>query len=156
MQENAGQSSDLADLSGRNAARNQLMRIEETRVDLAVTQDLVKPLCLRSEDMSAGNRPGQEISKWRHHDEPTSVDDHDVVDGLGDLRENVTRHQDSSSRRCELAEKLTKPMHALRVESIRRFVENQQLRDLQGVKRRARAAVSCPSSNHQRGGEPLS
>ena len=128
MQENAGQSSDLADLSGRNAARNQLMRIEETRVDMAVTQDLVKPLCLWSEDMSAGNRPGQEIRKWRDHDEPTSFDDHDVVDGLGDLRENVTRHQDSSSRRCEVTEKLTEPVHALRVESIRRFVENQQLR----------------------------
>ena len=127
MEENAGCSSDLADLSGRSAGCDQLMRIHETRVDLAVAQDLVEPLCLRGDDVSACNGPGQEISKWRDHDEPTSVDDHDVVDGLGDLCENVTRHQYRSSRRRKLAEKLTKPMHALGVESVRRFVEDQQL-----------------------------
>src|SRR6476646_2761071 len=127
MQEDARRSGDLAHLSGCDPACNQLVRVEQTRVDLVPTQDFVKPPCLRCDDMSPCNRSAEESGKRGDHYEPTPVDDHDVVDGLGDLGENVARHEHCPALRRELAEKLSKPMHTLRVESVRWFVENQQL-----------------------------
>ena len=60
-------------------------------------------------------------------DEPAAVDDHDVVDGLRHLGEHVARDEDRASLGRERAEEVAQPADALRVEPVRRLVEDEHL-----------------------------
>ena len=59
---------------------------------------------------------------------PPVGDDHDVVDGLGDLGEQVARDQHGAASVGEGAQELPQPVDALRIEAVRRLVEDQHLR----------------------------
>ena len=59
--------------------------------------------------------------------QPTSVDDHDAVDCLRDLRENVARDEDGPTLRGERAQELPQPPHPLGVEPVGGLVQHQQL-----------------------------
>ena len=82
-----------------------------------------------------------DLGHRRLPDEPAAMDDHDLVDGLRDLREDVARDQDRPPLARERAEEVAKPADALRVEAVRRLVEDEHL----GVaEKRRREAESLP------------
>ena len=55
------------------------------------------------------------------------MDDHDVVDGLGDLREHVARDKDRPPLARERAQEVAEPADSLRVEAVGGLVEDEHL-----------------------------
>ena len=55
------------------------------------------------------------------------MDDHDLVDRLGDLREHVARDQNRSALARERSEEVAKPTDPLGIEAVRRLVEDEDL-----------------------------
>ena len=53
------------------------------------------------------------------------MDDHDLVDDLLDLGQDVTRDEDRPPLRRKRAQKLAQPTDSLRVEPVRRLVEHE-------------------------------
>ena len=87
------------------------------------------------------------LPERRLDDELAVVDDHNLVDGLSDLGEDMARDQDGPLPGCEGAEEVAQPAYASGVESVGRFVEDQQF----GSPRRAAASPSrcrIPSEKH--------
>jgi hypothetical protein len=68
-----------------------------------------------------------QLAERRVHDEPAGIDHHDLVDRLRDLGEHVAGEQDSTALRGERTQEVTQPAHALRVQAVRRLVQNQDL-----------------------------
>ena len=60
-------------------------------------------------------------------DEPAAVDDQHLVDGLGDLGEDVARDQHGAALGGERAQEVAQPAHPLRVEAVGGLVEDEQL-----------------------------
>src|SRR5215217_6125873 len=80
---------------------------------------------------------GRELIELCLPDEASARDDHNVVDGLCDLGEEMARHQNRSPVVGEGPKRPSQPSHTLGIEAIRRLVENQD-----------------PRMAEQRGGEP--
>src|SRR6185369_6146126 len=57
----------------------------------------------------------------------TGRDDDDLIDGLGDLAEDVARDHDRSTRGSQPTQQAPKPRHSGRVEPIGRLIEDQYL-----------------------------
>ena len=55
------------------------------------------------------------------------MDDHDLVDGLRNLREHVTRDQDRPPLARERAEEIAEPADALRIEAVCGLIEHEHL-----------------------------
>ena len=70
---------------------------------------------------------GGELGERRLDHQPPPVDDHHLVDRLRDLGEDVARDEDGASLSGEGAQEVPQPADALGIESVRRFVEDQQL-----------------------------
>ena len=66
-------------------------------------------------------------SKRRLRHQAAVVDDHDRVDRLRHLGEDVTRHEHRLAVGGERAQEVAQPAHALRVEAVRRLVEHEEL-----------------------------
>src|SRR5439155_4704832 len=64
-------------------------------------------------------------------DATTAAQDRDAIAGVLDLREDVTRHEDGSSLVRQLSHQHPHLMDAGRIETVGRFVEDQQLRILE-------------------------
>jgi hypothetical protein len=60
-------------------------------------------------------------------DQLAAVDDHDLVDGLRHLGEHVARDQDRPALARERPEEVAEPADALRVEAVRRLVQDEHL-----------------------------
>ena len=60
-------------------------------------------------------------------DEPSPVDDHDLVDRLRDLGQHVARDEHGLARGGEPAHERSQPVDALGVEAVGRLVEDQEL-----------------------------
>ena len=71
-----------------------------------------------------GARPGQVGQRGRAH-EAAAVDDHDVIDGMGDLGEQVAGHDDGPAFGGQAAQQVTEPPHAGGVEAVRGLVEHE-------------------------------
>jgi hypothetical protein len=103
-----------------------------------------------------GGRPGGLRLHLRHRrvlDELPTVDDHDVVDRLRHLREDVTRDENRPALPGERAEEVTEPADSLRVEAVRRLVEHEHLRiaeksggEPQSLAHAERVALHAPAS----------
>ena len=78
--------------------------------------------------MTAEARRGGELGQRGAGDQPALVQDHDVVDGLGDLREQMTRHDDGAPGVGLAAQEGPQPVHALRVEAVGGLVEDEHRR----------------------------
>ena len=55
-------------------------------------------------------------------------DDQHLVDRLRDLGENVARDEHGASLRRERAQEVAQPAHPLGIETVRRLIQDQQLR----------------------------
>jgi hypothetical protein len=60
--------------------------------------------------------------------QPAFVDDHRLVDGLGDLAEQVAGDQDGAALVGQVAQQTAQPRHASRVQPVGRFVKQQHWR----------------------------
>ena len=87
-------------------------------------------------------------------DEAAAVDDHDLVDGLRDLGEDVARDEDRPAPRRERAQEVAEPADPLRVETVRRLVEHEHLGVAEERRREARAAAACRASSPSRAACP--
>ena len=79
-----------------------------------------------NDDGRAG--PGGELGQRGAGDQPALVEDHDVVDGLGDLGEQVAGHDDGASGVGLAAQEGPQPVHALGVEAVGGLVEDEHRR----------------------------
>jgi hypothetical protein len=103
-----------------------------------------------------GGRPGGLRLHLRHRrvlDELPTVDDHDIVDRLRHLREDVARDENPPAFPGERAEEVTEPADSLRVEAVRRLVEHEHLRiaeksagEPQSLAHAERVALHAPAS----------
>jgi hypothetical protein len=57
------------------------------------------------------------------HDEAATMDDHDAVDGLGDLRQEVTGDKDRLPLRGERPKEVPQPPHPLGIEAVGGLVQ---------------------------------
>src|SRR4029453_401634 len=80
---------------------------------------------LRAPRPNATGSPRHELGRRRLHDELAAMDDHDLVDDLLDLGEDVTRDEDRPPLRRKRAQELAKPTDSLWVEPVRRLVEHE-------------------------------
>ena len=83
--------------------------------------------------------------------QPAAMDDHDLVDGLSNLREDVARDEDRAPLRRERAQKVAEPADALRIEAVRRLVEDEHLRVAEQRRGRARGADASRASSPSHG-----
>ena len=60
-------------------------------------------------------------------DDPSVVDDDDVVDGLRDLGQHVAGQQDRATLAGQTAQEVPQPADALGIQAVRRFVEHEDL-----------------------------
>ncbi len=67
------------------------------------------------------------------------MDDHDLVDGLGDLGEHVARHEDRPTVCGERAQEVAEPADSLRVEAVGGLVEDENLGIAEERRREAQA-----------------
>ena len=67
------------------------------------------------------------------------VDDHDLVHGLSDLREDVARNENGAAFGRLRAEQVTEPPDALRIEPVGRLVEDEHLRVAEQCRRETQA-----------------
>ena len=79
-------------------------------------------------DAHAGLRAARQVGERRLHHEAPASDDHDVVDGLRDLGQQVARHDHRPAAVGERTEEAAQPVHALGVEAVGGLVEDQHLR----------------------------
>lgn len=120
---------DLGDLLGGDGADRQSP--VRSALDVLVarfaqrTHELVRLVGLHQDP--AGSLGTQLVERTVVH-RLTPADDHDLVDGLLDLTQQVTRDQHRPAARGEVPEEATQPRDALGVEAVRRLVEDQHLR----------------------------
>ncbi len=77
--------------------------------------------------MHASACAGDQLVQVGSQDQPAPVDDEDVVDRLGYLREDMTRDEDGLALGGEAPEKLAEPVHPFGIQAVRRLVEDQKL-----------------------------
>ena len=63
--------------------------------------------------------------EWGVGHEPSPVDDHDPFCHFGQLGQQVARHQDGPTLGGQPAQEVADPAHARRVETVGRFVEDE-------------------------------
>ena len=68
---------------------------------------------------------GEQVRGRAARDQPAAVDDQDVVDGLAQLGKLMAGHQHGASLLRERAQQASQPVHAERIESVGRFVEDE-------------------------------
>ena len=73
-------------------------------------------------------RAGEHLVHRPLQHEPAVRDDHDLVDGLRDLGEHMAGDEDGAALRRERPDQVAQPADALRVEPVRRLVEDERLR----------------------------
>ena len=118
--------------------------ISPTRSGAAATASVPSPIERASKPASASERRERagsgradsrlagshrlDLGHRRVLHEPAPVDDHDLVDGLRDLGEDVARDEHRAALGRERAEEVAEPADPLRVEPVRRLVEDEHLR----------------------------
>jgi hypothetical protein len=71
--------------------------------------------------------PGGEGGQSGLGDQPPTGDDHDLVDGLGDLGEDVAGDEHGAALVGQLAQQAAQPVNALGVQTVGRLVQDQDL-----------------------------
>ena len=127
MNRDSGVGCEVADLGGRRALHEHLVAVEQRRLEARCREPRQKHLNpWRPDPDTAGQARGQLVEPG-DRDESALVDDHDAVDGLRDLGENMARDEDGLAGRSEAADERSQPVDALWVEPVRRLVEDQEL-----------------------------
>ena len=67
------------------------------------------------------------------------MDDHDAIDGLGDLGEDVAGDEDRASLGRERAQEVPEPSDPGRIEAVRRLIEHEHFRVAEQRRREAEA-----------------
>ena len=128
MYRDAGGEGDLADLFARCSLDEQRVISARGHLQIPVTQRLGEPLRVAAADAHRAAGPGGQLGQGGREHEPPVTDDEHPVDGLGDLREDVTGDEHGAALCGQAAQEVTQPANALGVEPVGRLVEDQQLR----------------------------
>src|ERR671910_2297160 len=100
--------------------------VRSLRISLAMRDVMAGPLVIVGGcEAEEGGLQVAEVFQWAGEPQPTFVDDHYLVDGLGDLAEHVAGDQDRAALVGQIAQQAAQPRHAGRVEPVGRFVEQQ-------------------------------
>ena len=87
-----------------------------------------EPLARGGADEHAAVAAALELRDRALAHQPAPVDHDDVIDGLCDLAQHVTRHQHGPAARRALTQQDAQPADALRVQPVQRLVQHQDLR----------------------------
>ena len=127
MQDDAVRRRELAYSRGRRGDA-ELAVTHRLRVDSGLVQERREPRGVRAAHDRGARRHRLHLAHRGLTDEPAFVDDHHVVDRLGDLGEEMARDEHGSALAREHAQEVAKPANALRIEPVCRLVENERLR----------------------------
>ena len=118
---------DIAHLLAAHAVHEQPLLVQAGRLDPLAYQGLLQLRSRRGANAHRSADAGGQLLQRGLDDELAAVDDQHLVDGLRDLREYVAGDQHGLLACCEVPEKVAQPAHSLRIEPVRRLVEDQQL-----------------------------
>ena len=103
-------------------------------------------------DACPARRPGPCTRAGVH--EPAPGDDHHVVDGLLHLGQHVAGDQHGAALAGQVPQEAAQPGDALRVQAVRRLVEQQHAAGRPAGRRPGRAAGACRARSRRRAGRP--
>ena len=118
-----GESADGADVLSTDVQRGALIGCERDR-EIGTFEHLGEGGGVRGAH-PGGARGIEELGKRSIRDEAAPGDDDEVVGRFGHLREQMTGDEDRAPLRRQVAHEMADPRHALRVEPVDRFVEDE-------------------------------
>jgi hypothetical protein len=125
--DDAGRGRDAGDPVGVGSADLDGAGSDQSCGDALAGERRRQELGVRGADPGGAGRGGQLGHRAVGGQLPV-VDDHDVVDGLGSLGQQVTGHQHRPALAGQLAQQVPHPPDPLGVQAVERFVENQHAR----------------------------
>ncbi len=152
VQDDALRGGDLPHPGGCRVRNREQVALGRRDLDACLLERGTKLLGLRAPHPDAAGRPRHQFGGRRLLDELAAVDDHDLVDDLLELGEDVAGEEDRPPLRGQRAKELAEPADPLRVEPVRRLVENEHLRvaeqragEAQALAHAERVAAGAPS-----------
>ena len=117
----------IADFLAARPVHEQSLFVHGRRLDPLALQGLLQLRSFRGADANRSADAGGQLLERGLDDELAAVDDQHLIDGLRNLGQHMAGDQHCPLAGREGAQEVAQPAHALRVEPVRRLVEDQQL-----------------------------
>lgn len=136
MQPDPVRSSNVADLVARHPDHFESTGQRHRHVDSRPDQQLTQSLTIRCAHIDQiRRRLPDEIGDRHIRDQSTATDHQQVISCQRHLRHQMRRDQHRSTLARQIAQQMTDPQNAIRIQTIHRFVENQRRRITQQRRR---------------------